>query len=119
MDCVRQKQNPKSVLKSQCITDFSEIIDGKFETAVHCTVKVELKDGTYHEDIGYGQGIHKTSKGLSMKKARKVNKCSFNFHVFFIDINAAYTIGSSHRRFETSIEEIRKPTGEQSQLSAI
>jgi|LakMenEpi03Aug12_release.lakeMendotaPanAssembly.Ray.scaffolds.fasta_scaffold246315_4 hypothetical protein len=59
--------------------DFSEVIDGKFETAVHCTVKVELKDGTYHEDVGYGQGIHKTCKGLSMKKARKV----LNVHIIF------------------------------------
>ena len=36
------------------------------------TVRVELKDGTYHEDIGYGVCEGMKSKALSLEKARKV-----------------------------------------------
>ena len=35
------------------------------------TVKVELKDGAFHEDVGYGTSEGMRSKALSVEKARK------------------------------------------------
>ena len=35
------------------------------------TVKVELKDGAFHEDVGYGTSEGMKSKALSLEKARK------------------------------------------------
>ena len=34
-------------------------------------VRVQLKDGTYHEDVGYGVSEGMRSKALSIEKARK------------------------------------------------
>ena len=34
-------------------------------------VRVELKNGAYHEDVGYGVSEGLRSKGLSIEKARK------------------------------------------------
>ena len=36
------------------------------------TVRVELKDGAFHEDVGYGVCEGMKSKALSLEKARKV-----------------------------------------------
>jgi len=47
-------------------------IEGKFYVGVSATVRVELKDGVYHEDIGYGVCEGMKSKALSLEKARKV-----------------------------------------------
>ncbi|KAH9074148.1 Rad52/22 family double-strand break repair protein-domain-containing protein [Lactarius deliciosus] len=38
---------------------------------VTAVVKVTLKDGTYHEDIGYGNGENLKSKGAALDKAKK------------------------------------------------
>ncbi|KAH9171390.1 Rad52/22 family double-strand break repair protein-domain-containing protein [Lactarius sanguifluus] len=38
---------------------------------VTAIVKVTLKDGTYHEDIGYGNGENLKSKGAALDKAKK------------------------------------------------
>ena len=35
------------------------------------TVKVQLKDGAFHEDVGYGTSEGMKSKALSVEKARK------------------------------------------------
>uniref|UniRef100_A0A673JQ59 DNA repair protein RAD52 homolog n=1 Tax=Sinocyclocheilus rhinocerous TaxID=307959 RepID=A0A673JQ59_9TELE len=35
--------------------DFVDLINGKFYVGVSAFVKVELKDGSYHEDVGYGE----------------------------------------------------------------
>jgi DNA repair and recombination protein RAD52 len=40
---------------------------------VSSTVRVELKDGSFHEDIGYGVCEGMKSKALSLEKARKVS----------------------------------------------
>lgn len=47
-----------------------------------CTalVRVELKDGTYHEDVGIGDAIGST-KGMVIDKAKKVFFC-YNFNLF-------------------------------------
>ena len=34
-------------------------------------IRVQLKDGTYHEDVGYGVSEGMRSKALSIEKARK------------------------------------------------
>lgn len=58
-------------------------IEGKFYVGVSATVRVELKDGVYHEDIGYGVCEGMKSKALSLEKARKVyttSKSKIIFH---------------------------------------
>ncbi|KAG0047085.1 DNA repair protein rad52 [Linnemannia elongata] len=52
--------------------DFLEVEnDGKVTVGVSCIVRVTLKDGTFHEDMGYGSSENQKSKGASFEKAKK------------------------------------------------
>ena len=51
--------------------DFVDHHQGKFFVGTTATVKVSLKDGSYHEDVGYGVVEGMRSKALSLEKARK------------------------------------------------
>uniref|UniRef100_A0A8D0GVP6 DNA repair protein RAD52 homolog n=1 Tax=Sphenodon punctatus TaxID=8508 RepID=A0A8D0GVP6_SPHPU len=51
--------------------DFVDLNNGKFYVGVSAFVKVQLKDGSYHEDVGYGVSEGLKSKALSLEKARK------------------------------------------------
>ncbi|XP_034391435.1 DNA repair protein RAD52 homolog isoform X2 [Cyclopterus lumpus] len=51
--------------------DFIDIINGKFYVGVSAFIKVQLKDGAFHEDVGYGVSEGLRSKALSLEKARK------------------------------------------------
>uniref|UniRef100_H3D3J1 DNA repair protein RAD52 homolog n=1 Tax=Tetraodon nigroviridis TaxID=99883 RepID=H3D3J1_TETNG len=50
--------------------DFVDLINGRFYVGV-TFVKVQLKDGAFHEDVGYGVSEGLKSKALSLEKARK------------------------------------------------
>ncbi|KAM9753765.1 DNA repair protein RAD52 homolog [Menidia menidia] len=56
---------------SQQNVDFVDLVNGKFYVGVSAFVKVQLKDGAYHEDVGYGVSEGLKSKALSLEKARK------------------------------------------------
>uniref|UniRef100_A0A665TWC1 DNA repair protein RAD52 homolog n=1 Tax=Echeneis naucrates TaxID=173247 RepID=A0A665TWC1_ECHNA len=56
---------------SQQNVDFVDHINGKFYVGVSAFVKVQLKDGSFHEDVGYGVSEGLKSKALSLEKARK------------------------------------------------
>ncbi|KAF5895454.1 DNA repair protein RAD52 isoform X1, partial [Clarias magur] len=56
---------------SQQNVDFVDLINGKFYVGVSAFVKVQLKDGSFHEDVGYGVSEGLKSKALSLEKARK------------------------------------------------
>ncbi|XP_006789562.1 DNA repair protein RAD52 homolog isoform X3 [Neolamprologus brichardi] len=56
---------------SQQNVDFIDLINGKFYVGVSAFVKVQLKDGSFHEDVGYGVSEGLKSKALSLEKARK------------------------------------------------
>ncbi|KAL2093817.1 hypothetical protein ACEWY4_011129 [Coilia grayii] len=56
---------------SQQTVDFVDLINGKFYVGVSAFVKVQLKDGSFHEDVGYGVSEGLRSKALSLEKARK------------------------------------------------
>ncbi|GCB74409.1 hypothetical protein scyTo_0003499 [Scyliorhinus torazame] len=56
---------------SQRPADFVDLINGKFYVGVSAFVKVQLKDGSFHEDVGYGVSEGLKSKALSLEKARK------------------------------------------------
>ena len=43
----------------------------RFYVGVSSFVRVQLKDGAYHEDVGYGVSEGMRSKALSIEKARK------------------------------------------------
>ncbi|KAK3844916.1 MAG: Rad52/22 double-strand break repair protein [Linnemannia gamsii] len=45
--------------------------DGKVTVGVSCIMRVTLKDGTFHEDIGYGSSENQRSKVASFEKAKK------------------------------------------------
>jgi len=51
--------------------DFVDHHQGKFFVGTSATVKVSLKDGSYHEDVGYGVCEGMRSKALALEKARK------------------------------------------------
>ncbi|XP_036155459.1 DNA repair protein RAD52 homolog isoform X4 [Myotis myotis] len=51
--------------------DFVDFNNGKFYVGVCAFVRVQLKDGSYHEDVGYGVSEGLKSKALSLEKARK------------------------------------------------
>ncbi|XP_038054554.1 DNA repair and recombination protein RAD52-like [Patiria miniata] len=51
--------------------DFVEQAGAKYFVGVSAFVKVQLKDGVFHEDIGYGVSEGMRSKALSIEKARK------------------------------------------------
>ncbi|XP_060891123.1 DNA repair protein RAD52 homolog [Labrus mixtus] len=56
---------------SQQNVDFVDLINGKFYVGVSAFIKVQLKDGAFHEDVGYGVSEGLKSKALSLEKARK------------------------------------------------
>uniref|UniRef100_A0A3P8S4W6 DNA repair protein RAD52 homolog n=1 Tax=Amphiprion percula TaxID=161767 RepID=A0A3P8S4W6_AMPPE len=56
---------------SQQNVDFVDFVNGKFYVGVSAFVKVQLKDGAFHEDVGYGVSEGLKSKALSLEKARK------------------------------------------------
>ncbi|XP_070762897.1 DNA repair protein RAD52 homolog [Enoplosus armatus] len=56
---------------SQQNVDFVDLVNGKFYVGVSAFVKVQLKDGAFHEDVGYGVSEGLKSKALSLEKARK------------------------------------------------
>jgi len=50
--------------------DFMEEVGGKFRVGVTAVVRVSLKDGTFHEDVGYGISENK-NKGIAIENAKK------------------------------------------------
>uniref|UniRef100_A0A8C5CXE7 RAD52 homolog, DNA repair protein n=1 Tax=Gadus morhua TaxID=8049 RepID=A0A8C5CXE7_GADMO len=56
---------------SQQNVDFVDLVNGKFYVGVSAFIKVQLKDGSFHEDVGYGVSEGLKSKALSLEKARK------------------------------------------------
>ncbi|XP_023284067.1 DNA repair protein RAD52 homolog isoform X2 [Seriola lalandi dorsalis] len=56
---------------SQQNVDFVDLINGKFYVGVSAFIKVQLKDGSFHEDVGYGVSEGLKSKALALEKARK------------------------------------------------
>jgi len=56
---------------TQQTIDFVDHSQGKYFVGVSAIVKVQLKDGVFHEDIGYGVSEGMRSKALSIEKARK------------------------------------------------
>ncbi|CAD5122005.1 DgyrCDS10458 [Dimorphilus gyrociliatus] len=51
--------------------DYIDHIDGKYHAGVSAFIKVTLRNGSFHEDIGYGISSGLSSKGLALEKARK------------------------------------------------
>ncbi|MPC23336.1 DNA repair protein RAD52 [Portunus trituberculatus] len=51
--------------------DFVDHYNGRYYVGVSSKVRVQLKDGVFHEDIGYGISEGMKSKALSLEKARK------------------------------------------------
>jgi len=56
---------------TQQTIDFVDHNQGRFYVGVSAFVRVQLKDGVFHEDIGYGTSEGQRSKALSIEKARK------------------------------------------------
>jgi DNA recombination protein Rad52 len=46
-------------------------VDGRISVGVSCTIRVTLKDGTFHEDVGYGSIENAKSKGMAFEKVKK------------------------------------------------
>lgn len=59
------------------ISKIEESQKGRFTVGVTAVVKVMLKDGTYHEDVGFGMSEH-PKKGSAIENAKKVILISFD-----------------------------------------
>lgn len=46
-------------------------MNGKISCGITAVVRVTLKDGTYHEDVGYGVSEGIRGKGAALEKAKK------------------------------------------------
>ena len=56
----------------QCVTEFAEeTSSGKWNVACSATVRVTLRDGTSHEDVGFGTAEGLRSRAASLEKAKK------------------------------------------------
>ena len=56
----------------QCVTEFAEeTSSGKWNVACSATVRVTLRDGTSHEDVGFGTAEGLRSRSASLEKAKK------------------------------------------------
>ena len=51
--------------------DFIDFANGKYYVGVSSFVRVQLRDGAFHEDVGYGVSEGMRSKAMSLEKARK------------------------------------------------
>ncbi|RUS82096.1 hypothetical protein EGW08_010141 [Elysia chlorotica] len=56
---------------TQQTVDFVDFINGKFYVGVSALVRVQLKNGAFHEDLGYGVSEGMKSKGQALEKAKK------------------------------------------------
>jgi DNA repair and recombination protein RAD52 len=52
----------------------------RYNIGITAIVKVTLKDGTCHEDVGYGTGENMKSKGSALDKVRFVMLCLWSLH---------------------------------------
>ncbi|KAI0041862.1 hypothetical protein FA95DRAFT_1500884 [Auriscalpium vulgare] len=54
-------------------TDFMDMCEEtrRWSVGVTAMVKITLKDGAFHEDVGYGTGDNLKSKGAALDKAKK------------------------------------------------
>lgn len=52
-------------------TDFCDEVGGRYNIGVSVKVRVSLKDGTFREDVGYGQIENSRSKAAAFDKCRK------------------------------------------------
>ncbi|PVV02632.1 hypothetical protein BB560_002913 [Smittium megazygosporum] len=53
------------------VDDIKERPDGRVSVCISSTVRVTLRDGTYHEDVGHGSIDNAPSKSMAFEKARK------------------------------------------------
>jgi DNA repair and recombination protein RAD52 len=52
-------------------TEFIDCENGRVSLGITCTARVTLKDGAFHEDVGFGSAENFKSKGTAFEKAKK------------------------------------------------
>lgn len=60
-----------NIYKFEFITDYVEVIGAKCSVGCVSFVKLQLENGSFHEDIGY-YSAEESTKGLSIHNARIV-----------------------------------------------
>lgn len=55
------------------VADYIDCNSSKYSVGVAAFVKVELKNGIQHQDVGYGMCKDSCSKGYAIARARKVS----------------------------------------------
>ncbi|KAI9595710.1 hypothetical protein BDF19DRAFT_441333 [Syncephalis fuscata] len=51
--------------------DYIDNVNGRISVGVSAIVRVTIKNGTHHEDIGFGVAENMKSKGMALEKAKK------------------------------------------------
>ena len=59
-----------------------ETKDRKWSVGVSVILRVTIRNGAYHEDIGYGQCVNMPDKGAAIEKAKKVRASRVLFEGF-------------------------------------
>lgn len=59
-----------SSIKEFCM-DYMEDKGGRWFVGLSCIVRIMLKDGSYHEDVGYGSCANMPDRGAALEKAKK------------------------------------------------
>ncbi|CAK9440234.1 uncharacterized protein LODBEIA_P43340 [Lodderomyces beijingensis] len=54
-----------------CEIDYLDAHNGRFSLGLSIVVRITIKDGTYHEDIGYGFVDNSKSKAMAFEKCKK------------------------------------------------
>lgn len=60
-----------SEIRSMTVDYCDELAGGRLSVGVSCTVRVTLKDGSYHEDVGFGHIENAKSKYMAFDKCKK------------------------------------------------
>lgn len=60
-----------SEIRSLTVDYCDELAGGRLSVGVSCTVRVTLKDGSYHEDVGFGHIENAKSKYMAFDKCKK------------------------------------------------
>ncbi|KAL0212562.1 hypothetical protein RCL1_006188 [Eukaryota sp. TZLM3-RCL] len=51
--------------------DYCDELNGRWSCGVSALIRVTLKTGSYHDDVGYGTGEHQKTKGSALSLAKK------------------------------------------------
>lgn len=78
-----------------------DVNNERYSLCFTAIVRVQLKDGTFHEDVGCGLSEGQRSRGQALEKAKKVRSGRVRSHAVMGLTDVTLNTGSGHRRHQT------------------